>query len=307
MTESNEPQVKIPPPVELSFDAGATFEPDDAELAFLQKETGIQDVEELKQHVMAVQKEALKVFPYGCIRRYSFTRLKISRQPKYSYVLKMGKERPGAILLDIGCAFGTDVREAVADGYPIENIVTSDLQPEFWQLGHELYRSTPETFPVPFVAGDAFDPTFLAPVAPFTAPPPAPRPDLRALTTLTPLLGHVSFIHAFAFFHLFDEAKQAQLARAVAGLLSPEPGSMIFGGHGGRPEKGYRTESGTRRGTYMFCHSPESWKELWDGQVFPKGTVEVDAFLVERPRADVNPNAAEDARFYHMVWSVTRL
>ncbi|OCH88597.1 hypothetical protein OBBRIDRAFT_795067 [Obba rivulosa] len=307
MTDSSETQTNLVPPQEKAFDAGTTFEPSESELAFLQKQTGIQDVEELKQHVMTVQKKALKVFPYGCIRRYAFTRLKIGRQPKYSYFLKMGKERPGAIFLDIGCAFGTDAREAIADGYPMENVVASDLQSEFWQLGHELYRSTSETFPVPFIGGDAFDPNFLAPVPPFTAAPTTPRPDLRGLTTLTPLLGHVSFIHAFAFFHLFNEERQLQLARSVAGLLSPEPGSMIFGGHGGRPEKGYRVESGTRRGTYMFCHSPETWKELWDGQVFPKGSVEVEAYLVERPALDVNPNAAEDAHFYHLVWTVTRL
>ncbi|EMD41570.1 hypothetical protein CERSUDRAFT_110118 [Gelatoporia subvermispora B] len=307
MAESSETQAYVPPPIEPSVDTGATFAPDERELAFLQEQTGIQDTEELKQHVIAVQKKALKVFPYGCIQQFSFTRLQIGRQPKYSYVLKMGKERAGAIFLDIGCAFGTDVRQVILDGYPVENVVASDIQSEFWQIGLELYRSTPETFPVPFVAGDAFDTTFLAPVAPFTAPPPAPRPDLRTLTTLTPLLGHVSFIHAFALFHLFDEAKQAQLARALAGLLSPEPGSMIFGGHSGRPEKGLCTEAGTRRGWYMFCHSPESWKELWDGQVFPKGTVDVDSYLVERPRSNVDPNAAEDARFYLMVWTVTRL
>ena len=127
------------------------------------------------------------------------------------------------------------------------------------------------------------------------------------LTSLTSLQGHVSVIHIGAFFHLFDEEKQTQLARILAGLLSPEPGSMIFGGHEGRAEKGYRVEGGMRRGTYMFCHSPESWKELWDGKVFSKGTVEVEAILVERPRADVNPDAAEDAHFYHMVWSVMRL
>ena len=52
---------QIPPPVEQSFDSGATFAPSEVELAFLQKHTGIQDVEELRQHVLAVQQKALKV------------------------------------------------------------------------------------------------------------------------------------------------------------------------------------------------------------------------------------------------------
>lgn len=43
---------------------------------------------------------------------------------------------------------------------------------------------------------------------------------------------------------------------------------MIFGAHGGREEKGLRVEAiqqgSKRRDAHMFCHSPESWKELWE-------------------------------------------
>ena len=53
----------------------------------------------------------------------------------------------------------------------------------------------------------------------------------------------------------------------------------------------------------MFCHSPESWKELWDGQIFKKGTVKVEAGLVERQGNPYNPNS----KFYFLWWSVTRL
>ncbi|KAK0459014.1 uncharacterized protein EV420DRAFT_1541857 [Desarmillaria tabescens] len=51
----------------------------------------------------------------------------------------------------------------------------------------------------------------------------------------------------------------------------------------------------------MFCHSPESWKALWDGGVFPEGTVKVDAFLKEIVVDDSSTN------FYLLVWSVTVL
>jgi hypothetical protein len=33
---------------------------------------------------------------------------------------------------------------------------------EFWNFGHELFRSAPETFPVWFLAGDIFDRSCLA-------------------------------------------------------------------------------------------------------------------------------------------------
>ena len=160
---------------------------------------------------------------------------------------------------------------------------------------------------MPFVAGDVFDPAHLETVPPFYAPPETSLPQLNALTSLNPLRGHVSAIHASSFFHLFDEEKQLQLAQALACLLSPEPGSMLLGSHGGRPEKGYRVEAyRNSQGSHMFCHCPESWVELWDGQVFEKGTVKVDAILREVKRADLLGSLPK-AKFYLLVWSVTRL
>lgn len=51
----------------------------------------------------------------------------------------------------------------------------------------------------------------------------------------------------------------------------------------------------------MVCHSPESWRELWDGQIFEKGTVRVDAVVRESERKDLG------RKLYMMDWSVTRL
>ncbi|KAI8983391.1 hypothetical protein BD414DRAFT_490779 [Trametes punicea] len=286
---------------------------DDEALVFMKAQTGIQDPEELKRHILAVQAEAYAIYPYPCIRRFAFMSLKLARLPAYKQLLTLGAERKGAIFLDIGCCFGNDIRKAIYDGYPMEDVIGSDLHPEFWELGHKLFKSTPETFPVPFVAGDAFDPAHLEAVPPLYSPADTPTPELSTLTSLNPLRGHVSAIHASAFFHLFDEDKQFQLAQALAGLLSPEPGSMLLGSHGGRPEKGYRAETGTRQrahgGGPMFCHSPDSWTELWDGQVFKKGTVKVEAVLRETERRDLkNVSGVEPgAKFYLLDWSVVRL
>ncbi|KAI0771025.1 hypothetical protein BD413DRAFT_476724 [Trametes elegans] len=299
--------VKGPPP---ALD-DRLYELDSDAFAFYKAQTGIADPGELKKHILAVQAEAYKVHPYPCIRRFSFLYLKLGRLPAYQQLLTLGRERKDAIFLDIGCCFGNDIRKAVADGFPVEDCVGSDLHPEFWELGHTLFKSTSETFPVPFIAGDAFDPAHLAPAPPLYAPatPPRPRPDLRTLTSLSPLRGHAAAIHASAFFHLFGEDEQQRLARALAGLLSPAPGSVILGAHGGRAEKGFRTEArrpSSHRNAPMFCHSPESWRELWDGQVFERGTVKVEAYLHETPRRDLD-GIAPDAKFYLLVWSVTRL
>ncbi|CCM02021.1 uncharacterized protein FIBRA_04097 [Fibroporia radiculosa] len=43
------------------------------EAAFFKSQTGIQDDEALKQHIISVQTEAYKVYPYPCIRMFAFT------------------------------------------------------------------------------------------------------------------------------------------------------------------------------------------------------------------------------------------
>jgi hypothetical protein len=139
-----------------------------------------------------------------------------------------------------------------------------------------------------------------------TGPPEGPALDLCSLTSLNPLHGQVFTIHASSFFHLFSEARQLHVAQALAGLLSPEPGSVIFGQHIGKADKGFVTSPmGDHQ---MFCHSPASWAQLWDGVVFEKGVVDVKAKLVQTGWED--PDAYQSAifvKFTVLTWSVTRL
>lgn len=139
-------------------------------------------------------------------------------------------------------------------------------------------------------------------------PPSVSAPDLRSLTSLNPLHGRVSVICAFAIFHLFGEEKQLDLARALAGLLSPEPGSMLFGAHICVAEKkGFEPSFMHRDNRRMWCHSPESWTELWDGIVFEKGVVKVQTKLVHMERKLLQPDAPQNATLASLAWSVTRL
>jgi hypothetical protein len=180
---------------------------------------------------------------------------------------------------------------------------------EFADLGHRLFRTTPETYPIAFVPGDAFDPKHLEVVPPLTAAnaPTGHSPDLHSLTSLNPLRGRVSAIHASSFFHLFGEEKQLYLARALAGLLSPEPGSIIFGLHVGLAEKGF-TPPASGRNYRLFCHSPETWTQMWDGQVFEEGAVVVQTKLVqvERKTFEGEGGEASAQSVSVLAWSVTR-
>ncbi|EPT05431.1 hypothetical protein FOMPIDRAFT_127976 [Fomitopsis schrenkii] len=277
------------------------------EIAFHKAQTGIQDDEELKSHIIAVQRDAYEVFPYPCIRWFTFARLQISRVPAYTQLLELGRARPDAIFLEVGCCFGSDMRKAVADGFPVQNCIASDLRPEYWQLGHRLFNSTPATFPVPFLPGDLFDPAFLAPSSLAHTTPTSPPPALASLTSLTPLTGHVSAIYAAELFHLFSADKQLALAQQLAALLSPAPGSFIFGWQVGSATGGLfeldRSASGVDP-LRLWYHSPESWRAMWT-DVFggSGGAVEVYAELQPLPSApDVNLNETGK-----LVWTVTRM
>ncbi|KAK0480786.1 hypothetical protein IW261DRAFT_1563464 [Armillaria novae-zelandiae] len=239
------------------------------EAAFFKAQTRIEDDIALKHHIYTVQEEA-------CTRIIAFA------------------------VSDL--QVGNDPRKAVADGYPVEQVITSDLHPEFWELGHKLFKTTAETFPAHFIPQDIFQLKGLTKEG-----VPSSVPSLSQVQSLADLRGSISVIHTSAFFHLFDEEGQFELAKIMAVLLSSEPGSMIFGVHGGRLEKGIReagSNSGRRRD--MFCHSPESWRALWDGEIYPKGSVRVDAFLHtnERDRLDTVDSGIKS---YHLVWCVTLL
>ncbi|KAF7314070.1 hypothetical protein HMN09_00566000 [Mycena chlorophos] len=274
----------------------------DTGLQFFQKEIGISDANELEKHVLALQAKAYEMFPYTCIRVFSFMRVKTSLMPAYPRVVEVMKQNPDALFLDIGCFFGTDVRKLVVDGVSPHQVVATDILQGFWDLGHELFKSTPATFPVKFLQGDVFDPAFLPPPAQDAAAL-SSKPVLADLTSLTPLRGHLTAIHITYVFHLFPEEKQRLLAEHLAGMLSAASGSTIFGATFARRTPGrelyFRDEAerlaalsesqdtsnageGKRQnGVELYCFSPESWTALWES-FFPPGAVRVETKVTER-------------------------
>ncbi|KAF9240247.1 hypothetical protein BU15DRAFT_74163 [Melanogaster broomeanus] len=266
--------------------------------AFFKAATGIDDDAALKARILMVQEKAYKVAPYPFIYSLRFLRMGITQNTAYEDILKIGRERKDAIFLDIGCGFSVDSRKAAVDGFPACNIVASDLKQEFLELSHALFNTSKDTYPGHFVAGDVLDPAVLSVASPSRVVPPSPRPDLSALTSLNPLRGHCSVINASAFFHLFTEEKQLHVARALAGLLSSEPGSLICGTHHGAQEPTMSTDNILRGKFEIFRHSPKSWEAMWDG-VFSMGKVKVEASL--------NKVEIMNQERQMLTWSVTRL
>ncbi|KAF5327165.1 hypothetical protein D9619_004546 [Psilocybe cf. subviscida] len=144
-----------------------------------------------------------------------------------------------------------------------------------------------------------------------------PVPSLPKVENLTPLLGKISAIYASSLFHLFSEEGQLILARRLASLLRPEKGSVIFGQHTGKKVKGHRAPfiGDLASVPPMFCHSPQSWSDLWVTQVFGgndgRGNerIKVDVEFVEVDWADgkeVSQEVEPDDTSY-MQWCITRL
>ena len=97
-----------------------------------------------------------------------------------------------------------------------------------------------------------------------------------------------------------------ELAKRLAALLDLRPGSIIFGSHPGAPVKG------DRHGLYssMFCHSAESWTQMWEEQVFEKGQVKATTILWELPenvKSSKEFSVQKESKFYLLIWSVERL
>ncbi|KAK7454494.1 hypothetical protein VKT23_011248 [Stygiomarasmius scandens] len=284
---------------EISFYFKTLSEDD---ITTFKKQSGIEDDEELRRHVEDVASRARKIRGYLCLNRIWFLKTRIVDLPEYKDAVELGKTREGAIFLDIGCCLGHDTRRIVMDGFPVQNVIASDLESDFWQLGHELFRSTPQTFPAAFMPGNIFDDEFLPNHELLLGMPTSARPQsLKSLPSLAPLRGQISVIHVSSLFHLFQEEPQCQLAKKLASLLSPQPGSLILGRQAGLAEPGERVNS---RGERIFCHSVDSWKKLWAGEggVFPLGTVEVKAEFEHSQQLGIQVEG-----FWDLVWSVKRI
>ncbi|KZW01776.1 hypothetical protein EXIGLDRAFT_602645 [Exidia glandulosa HHB12029] len=278
------------------------FRPNPDELAFLQKETGIEDRDELVKHVVTTQQEVYRSRPYYCIRQFFFTRLQIARHPEYDYVLSIAKTDKDATFLDLACCVGTDVRKLVADGWPGHHAFATDLHTDYWDFGHKLFRDK-DRCQVRFLGGDFFADDVLRidePLNTWTLYNLLFWPQTR-LANLNDLKGQLRALFSCSFFHLFDLPTQQTLADRVALMLSKKPGSIAFGSH---LSCGPGREPGELYGL-PWLHNPQSWERLWDREKFECRTEmrRTEEFLGGHPDSGEYKDLGE---YYSLVWSVRR-
>ena len=135
---------------------------------------------------------------------------------------------------------GTDVREFLLDGGDANGsnrIIAVDLRQDFIELGQELFKG------------------------------PTPGIEFRTAnflessdTNLDDVKGKVTLLYTGAVFHLFNEENQHIFANKIANLVARDKEVVVFGMHRGAPKKGPREH---RSGGILFCHDPQSWKDLW--------------------------------------------
>ncbi|SCZ90475.1 BZ3500_MvSof-1268-A1-R1_Chr1-3g02013 [Microbotryum saponariae] len=256
----------------------------------------------LTDHLHRLQAEAYKVHPYPCVRRWNFARYKIKRNHLgYDRALADGHQDRSVILIDAGCCMGTDIRSLVAEGFPADQLLGTDLDDRFLALGYKLFMDEPSSPSTPaFLAGDLFSTSFLAAPAAdaSTSTSASPAPALNSLTSLTPLLG------------------RAQLAHKLFALLSRTAGSTVFGSQLGSSIASLRDRYRLPENTdpeaedQAWCHSPESWKKLWADLSEESGVkLRVMTALEDRAGSKAMP-IIDDIHEYKiniLVWCVTVL
>jgi len=237
---------------------------DEATLSFFQTQTGIFDEEALRNHIITVASEALKSHPYPCFRSFRFVLSEIKKAPWYKSVIDLGLSRQDALLLDVGCGLGDDLRRLAADGYPAQNMIGTDIVGELWDIGHKLFCSSDRSFPARFIQDDVTKQRYTS--FPFE------KDDKPSLADLA---GRISVIHTSYLFHMFTHEQQLQIARLLANLVTRESQSIIFGRHITSETEslvGLKTGSGYFN---MACFSPAAWERIWKEQIFPEKQVEV--------------------------------
>ncbi|KZV63373.1 hypothetical protein PENSPDRAFT_657361 [Peniophora sp. CONT] len=296
------PQTEIPQELVLPLDP-EVFKPSLEALEFLKK-TVSEDEEEIRAKVQEVQKEAYAKHPYPCLRGFHHVALFMSANAIYPRVLELGQSDPEAVLLDIGCCMGTDVRKAVFDGYPAAQIVGCDLLSDFIALGHKLYADG-DGHPIRFIQGDVFALDLPSPTQTVTST--HTTSSLSEFSSLNDLLGRVAAIYTGALFHLFDESTQLAMALRLALLIRKDKPSIIFGRHQGLPQAGLIDDHYAR---VRYGHSPESWPVLWKsvftdlrGEEYAKDKVTVKA---ELRATNAGPALTAGGRrdVYMLYWSV---
>ena len=156
----------------------------------------------------------------------------ISTFPIYNDIIKRG--RGGATILDLGCAFGQNLRLLAADGVSTSRMYAVDKSAVLWNLGFDLFRDQ-QKMEAKFIQTDFCDRSS----------------DLQLLQ------GQTDIIIACQFLHLFSWEKQIEASKRIVELS--RPGSMLIGYQRAQEQ----AQETARPWGLMYFHSAESFQRMW--------------------------------------------
>jgi SAM-dependent methyltransferase len=197
-------------------------------------------VDDVLPHIIEVRNKAWSHNPYPCLGLFSFLSFAISSNPLYASTIlpRLKQNLPQALLLDLGCGLGQDVRKLLHDGVSASRVYASDLSSDFLELGYDLFRDRDRLDHMHFLPADIFDDS--------------PGSKLREWN------GNFDIIHVSSFFHLFDGERQKWAIGRVIQLLKDQPGTLVVGHQIGADTQG------VPQGTKMYRHDPGSWATVWE-------------------------------------------
>lgn len=145
----------------------------------------------------------------------------------------------GETLLDLGCCFGQDLRQLVADGAPSENIYGLDIEGPLIDVGYDLFMDRGKLKSTFFVA-DVF----------------------TRGTDWSQLEGKMDIINASAFFHLFPWPKQIEASCLLVRFGRSKPRTVIIGRQMGSLTPGEFPS--LIEGETGYRHDIHTLQKLWD-------------------------------------------
>ena len=212
---------------------------------------------------------------YPCIGQWTFLRSRTLDLPCYEDVVT--RLKAGDSILDLGCCLGQDLRYMAADGAPTQNMYASDVVPEFWDIGFDLYRDL-DSMKARFLEADILNPVSLH----------------------AELNGKIDVVLVNSVFHLFDWDRQVEAGKNIVSLS--RPGTWVIGyqigsslGKASPSSATTGGAAGATGGSSGFFHNPDTWQKLW--QQIEKETKTV--WEVESSIHDLKASGLEDE---DLVW-----
>ncbi|ORZ02453.1 S-adenosyl-L-methionine-dependent methyltransferase [Syncephalastrum racemosum] len=204
---------------------------------------------------------------YKCIDRFNFAYSRLATRFYYPRVLAIGKQakakNESALLLDIGCCTGTDLRHLLWNGYPGADLIGTDISCHYIECGYDLFQDK-SSFPGTFVTGDLFDPAMLS--------------QTHTEGGLNPYRHRVRIVYTGSVIHLLRSVERTrEFIQRVTMLL--QPGGLFVGTH-----------VAANRTTTVYRPVPGHAKQYLGMDVFREALVEAGFVDIEMQMEDRTPD-----------------